>query len=73
MLRLEHVCVRWSLSVCVGVCVCVCVRERERERERERDRERQRDRGASVTQQPSLSIRPSLARLHATHASTRTF
>ena len=28
MLRLEHVCVRWSLSVCVcwGVaCVCVCV------------------------------------------------
>ena len=27
MLRLEHVCVRWSLSVCVG---CVCVRERER-------------------------------------------
>ena len=26
MLRLEHVCVRWSLSV----CVCVCVRERER-------------------------------------------
>ena len=32
MLRLEHVCVRWSLSVCVwGVCVC----EREREREME--------------------------------------
>ena len=41
MLRLEHVCVRWSLSVCVGcVCerererwslsLCVCVRERER-------------------------------------------
>ena len=30
MLRLEHVCVRWSLSVCV---VCVCERERgERER-----------------------------------------
>ena len=29
MLHLEHVCVRWSLSVCVG-----CVRERER---RERD------------------------------------
>ena len=28
MLRLEHVCVRWSLSVCV-VCVCVCERERE--------------------------------------------
>ena len=26
MLRLEHVCVRWSLSVCVCVCVCVCVR-----------------------------------------------
>lgn len=26
MLRLEHVCVRWSLSVCVG---CVCVRERD--------------------------------------------
>ena len=31
MLRLEDVCVRWSLSVCVGVCVCdgvfcVCVR-----------------------------------------------
>ena len=28
MLRLEHVCVRWSLSVCGGgacVCVCVCV------------------------------------------------
>ena len=31
MLRLEHVCVRWSLSVCVWVggcvrvCVCVCV------------------------------------------------
>ena len=27
MLRLEHVCVRWSLSVCVlggGACVCVC-------------------------------------------------
>ena len=24
MLRLEHVCVRWSLSV----CVCVCERER---------------------------------------------
>ena len=26
MLRLEHVCVRWSLSVCVwgGGCVCVC-------------------------------------------------
>ena len=41
------------------VCVCVCVRERER--------------GASVTQQPSLSIRPSLARSHATHSSTRTF
>ena len=39
MLRLEHVCVRWSLSVCVGcVCVCVCVRERERERERETHR-----------------------------------
>ena len=43
MLRLEHVCVRWSLSVCVGcvcegergerdgVLVCVCVRERERD------------------------------------------
>ena len=39
MLRLEHVCVRWSLSVCVwgvcvcererGVLVCVCVRERD--------------------------------------------
>jgi len=29
MLRLEHVCVRWSLSVCV-VCVCLCVCERER-------------------------------------------
>ena len=38
MLRLEQVCVRWSLSVC-GVCmcvrerdgvlVCVCVRERD--------------------------------------------
>ena len=39
MLRLEHVCVRWSLSVCVCVCcererrerdgvlVCVCERE----------------------------------------------
>ena len=27
MLRLEHVCVRWSLSVCVG-CVSVCERER---------------------------------------------
>ena len=27
MLRLENVCVRWSLSVCGG---CVCVRERER-------------------------------------------
>ena len=30
MLRLEHVCVRWSLSVCICVCVlwgggvCVC-------------------------------------------------
>ena len=32
MLRLEHVCVRWSLSVCG---VCVCVRERESERQRE--------------------------------------
>ena len=49
------------------VCVCVCVREREREGEGETER------GASVTQQPSLSIRPSLARSHATHASTRTF
>ena len=38
MLRLEHVCVRWSLSVCGGVggwgvracvhvCVCVCEEE----------------------------------------------
>ena len=29
MLRLEHVCVRWSLSLCVGVggCMCVCVCE----------------------------------------------
>ena len=35
MLRLEHVCVRWSLSVCV---VCVCERERVRERGRERAR-----------------------------------
>ena len=33
MLRLEHVFVRWSLSVCVG-CVCVCVREREIMRDR---------------------------------------
>ena len=24
---IEHVCVRWSISVC-GVCVCVCERER---------------------------------------------
>ena len=37
--------------------LCVCVRER----------------GASATQQPSLSIRPSLARSHVTHASTCTF
>ena len=44
----------------------VCVWERERG-------ERETERGASVTQQPSLSIRPSLAWLHATHASTRTF
>ena len=33
MLRLKHVCVRWSLSVCVG---CVCVREREILRDRVR-------------------------------------
>ena len=38
MLRLEHVCVRWSLSVCVFVCVCerdgvfVCVGGRVRAR-----------------------------------------
>ena len=37
--------------------VCVCVRER----------------GASVTQQPSLLIRPSFAQSHVTHASTHTF
>ena len=48
-----------------SLLVCVCVWEREKERETER--------GASVTQQPSLSIRPSLARSHVTHASTRTF
>ena len=59
----------WDIDRCryvVYLCIhertvfyftCVCVRER----------------GASVTQQPSLSIRPSLARSHATHASTRTF
>ena len=43
----------------MALLVCVCERERER--------------GASVTQQPSLSIRSSLTRSHATHASTRTF
>ena len=49
MLRLEHVCVRWSLSVCGGcVCGCVCVRERERERgEREREMDTTRKSAAS--------------------------
>ena len=55
--RCRYVVYTWENGLLVYLCVCVCVRER----------------GASVTQQPSLSIRPSLARAHVTHASTRTF
>ena len=65
--RCRYVVYTWESGLLVYLCVCV------RERERGRERQRERERGASVTQQPSLSIRPSLARSHATHASTRTF
>ena len=55
--RCRYVVYTWENGLLFYLCVCVWERER----------------GASVTQQPSLLIRPSLARLHATHASTRTF
>ena len=53
----RYIVYTWENGLLVYLCVCVWERER----------------GASVTQQPSLSIRPSLAWSHATHASTRIF
>jgi len=63
--RQMSICCVYMRERSSSLLVCMCVWERETERETERR--------ASVTQQPSLSIRPSLARSHATHASTAHF